>query len=173
MYFDEDFAEATTSTTATKTETKPTSAATAPVKTAETAPAATTATSTTATAPPAETKTTSTTPDAKTTATPVASPAQVAKKEDAIKKFFQANFKGAISSAGVGIIILLVVWVLAGIAAFVMSIICFGRSGSTSEKVVGVLLALLFGPFYFIYYGFNNTYCGTNQTTYMYGGKKK
>ncbi len=57
------------------------------------------------------------------------------------------------------IIMFFIVWMLFGFAAFIMSIVCFGYSGSTSEKVVGLLLAFFLGPFYFIFYGVNKNYC--------------
>jgi hypothetical protein len=46
---------------------------------------------------------------------------------------------------------------------------CFGSSGTMVEKIIGLLLALFFGPFYFIYYKFSNTYCKSNSFS---GGKK-
>lgn len=57
-------------------------------------------------------------------------------------------------------IILILIWVIAGIAGFVMSLVCFGHSGSTLEKIFGVVIAWLIGPFYWLYYGFNKAYCG-------------
>lgn len=48
--------------------------------------------------------------------------------------------------------ILIVAWILLGIAAFIMSIVCFGRGGDTTQNVIGLLLSIILGPFYFIYY---------------------
>ena len=50
-------------------------------------------------------------------------------------------------------------WFFVGIAAFIMSLLCFGKSGSTPQHVVGFLLALFFGPFYWIYYFASASYC--------------
>jgi len=50
-------------------------------------------------------------------------------------------------------------WVLFGIAAFFFSLVCFGRSGSFGEKIFGFFLALIFGPFYFVYYFADGAYC--------------
>ena len=50
-------------------------------------------------------------------------------------------------------------WGLLGLIAFIMSLICFGRSGTLIEKIIGLLLAIFFGPFYFIFYMFNKNYC--------------
>lgn len=52
-----------------------------------------------------------------------------------------------------------IAWGLFGLLAFVFSLICFGYSGSILEKLVGVVLAILFGPFYFIYYFASGSYC--------------
>ena len=38
--------------------------------------------------------------------------------------------------------IVFIIWIVLGIAAFIMSIICFGRSGSAVQHVVGLLLAI-------------------------------
>lgn len=51
------------------------------------------------------------------------------------------------------------VWVIAGIAAFILSLICFGKSGSESQKLIGLLLAVIFGPFYWIYFMVSKNYC--------------
>jgi hypothetical protein len=40
-----------------------------------------------------------------------------------------------------------------------MSLICFGYSGSTGEKILGVILALALGPWYFLYYFSSGSYC--------------
>lgn len=54
-----------------------------------------------------------------------------------------------------GILILLFLWII----SFIASMTCFGKSGSTLEKIMGVLLAIFFGPFYFLFYAFNGNYC--------------
>ena len=67
-------------------------------------------------------------------------------------------------SSPLGYIAVLValLWVAAGIGAFIMSLVCFGRSGTTMEHVIGVLLAMFFGPFYWIYYFVAKSYCRKN-----------
>ena len=52
-----------------------------------------------------------------------------------------------------------VLWILVGLAAFVMSLVCLGRSGSTAQHIIGILLAIFFGPFYWIYYFVAASYC--------------
>lgn len=57
------------------------------------------------------------------------------------------------------VLLFLFFWMILGLAAFITSIVCFGRSGSTAEKIIGLLLAIFFGPFYFLFYAFNGGYC--------------
>ena len=46
-----------------------------------------------------------------------------------------------------------------GIAAFMASIICLFYKSSTGDKIIGFLLALFFGPFYWLYFIYNKSYC--------------
>jgi hypothetical protein len=47
---------------------------------------------------------------------------------------------------------LLILWALAGVVAFFWSLACLGKSGgSGSSKVLGLLIAIFFGPFWFLY----------------------
>ena len=62
-------------------------------------------------------------------------------------------------TAGFAFLIIMFLWIIVGFAAFVSSIVCFGRSGTMVEKIIGLLLAIFFGPFYFLFYGFNQGYC--------------
>ena len=57
------------------------------------------------------------------------------------------------------IFFLIILWFIAGIIAFIMSLICFSRSGSTTDHFLGLIIALLFGPFYFLFFIFNKNYC--------------
>lgn len=77
-----------------------------------------------------------------------------AEKNDAA----QAPQKGAIGAV-VFLMIFILLWILAGVAAFITSIVCFGKSGTTAQHVVGLLLAFFFGPFYWIYYAVARDYC--------------
>jgi len=60
---------------------------------------------------------------------------------------------------GKGLIVFICVWILIGLVAFILSLVCFARSGSSFEKIMGLLLAIFFGPFYFLFYVFNKGYC--------------
>ncbi len=63
------------------------------------------------------------------------------------------------SNGGIFFVGFVLFWVLAGIAALIMSLVCFGMSGSTMEKIVGLSIAFFLGPLYFVFYGFNKGYC--------------
>jgi hypothetical protein len=57
------------------------------------------------------------------------------------------------------LLVFLLLWVILGISGFIMSIVCFKYSGSTSQKIIGLLLSILIGPFYWFYFFFSKTYC--------------
>ena len=56
-------------------------------------------------------------------------------------------------------------WVLIGIIAFVKSILCFSSSSTLTEKLIGLIMAVLFGPFYFLYFYLSPTYCKSRKST--------
>jgi hypothetical protein len=56
-------------------------------------------------------------------------------------------------------VILASLWALAGIAAFITSLLCFGRTGTFGDKVLGLILSIFFGPIYWIYFWANREYC--------------
>ncbi len=67
---------------------------------------------------------------------------------------------------GMGVTLLFVIaWVVGGIAAIIMSLVCFGFSGTTTEKVLGLLMAFFLGPLYFIFYAVNKNYCRSIPVT--------
>jgi hypothetical protein len=51
------------------------------------------------------------------------------------------------------------IWGLLGIIAFIYSLYCFTKRGSPIDKAVGLLLAMLTGPFFFLYLYVNRRYC--------------
>ena len=63
------------------------------------------------------------------------------------------------SSSKIIVTTVVVIWAFLGLAAFIMSILCFGRSGTTGQHIAGLLLALFFGPFYWIFYYYAPDYC--------------
>ncbi len=65
--------------------------------------------------------------------------------------------------SGIFSLIFIVIWAVASFTGFIMSILCLSYDGSTGGKVAGILLALFFGPFYWLYYIFRKTYCTNNN----------
>ncbi len=62
--------------------------------------------------------------------------------------------------AGSSVVIgLSVLWALMGLAAFIYSLVCMGKTPSLPRAILGVLMAVLFGPLYFIYWYFDPEYC--------------
>ena len=57
------------------------------------------------------------------------------------------------------VLILILIWVLGGLFAFIASIVCLFYQGSVTDKAIGVILALILGPFYWLYYIYNLNYC--------------
>jgi hypothetical protein len=51
------------------------------------------------------------------------------------------------------------VWIVLGLTAFVWSIFCFGKTGTMFQKVLGFVMAMFFGPMFFVLYKFSPTYC--------------
>lgn len=59
-------------------------------------------------------------------------------------------------------------WVLLGIIAFIKSIICLTSPSTILQKILGLLLAIVVGPFYFLYFYVDPTYCKSRS-----GGRKR
>ena len=57
------------------------------------------------------------------------------------------------------IIIIMILWVIGGLSAFIMSILCFGYNSNPGDNIIGLVIAILVGPFYWIYYSYNKSYC--------------
>ena len=69
------------------------------------------------------------------------------------------NISPAATSFVIALWIFIFIWALIGLIAFIYSIYCFGRTGDSLEKIVGLLLAIFFGPLYFLFFYFNKSYC--------------
>ena len=63
------------------------------------------------------------------------------------------------TAGGIILIIFLIIFAIVSIYCLIKSLMCFGKSGSTAEKVIGVLIAFFTGPFYLLYLNFNAGYC--------------
>ena len=73
-----------------------------------------------------------------------------------------------LKAIGIGAFVFGIVWVFLGIAGWAMSAYCAlseSRSGTTSQKLGGFLLALFFGPFYWFYKLGSSTYCKKLKVT--------
>lgn len=75
------------------------------------------------------------------------------------------SLKG-LTTSGLVVLGFVTLWLASAFLGFVMSLFCFGFSGSFAEKVLGLLLALLLGPFYFIYYFSDGEYCRRMPPTF-------
>jgi hypothetical protein len=64
------------------------------------------------------------------------------------------------------LLIIILIWCIASFTGFIMSIICISYDGSSGSKIAGILLALFFGPFYWLYYIYRKTYCTNNNYYY-------
>jgi hypothetical protein len=66
---------------------------------------------------------------------------------------------GGESMAGTVFILFIFLWMLFGFIAFIYSLFCFSRSGTTFDKFIGLLIAFFTGPFFFLYLRYNASYC--------------
>ena len=125
--------------------------------------AATAAPTTAATAAPAATTTTATT--AAATGTPTETTA--------------AATTAATGQYGMLLLVVIVIFVIVAIYCLIKSLMCFGKSGSTAEKIIGLLIAFFTGPFYLLYLNFNEGYCNNEEpkvfssSPQMVGGRRR
>jgi len=56
------------------------------------------------------------------------------------------------------------IWVVIGFIAFLASLVCMFYQGSPTDKAVGLLLAIITGPFYWLYYIYNMNYCTRSKS---------
>ena len=91
----------------------------------------------------------------------------MADKKQANKKQVTKKEDNKIGAAGIILIIFIILWVIATIAAVIQSLVCMlssNRTGGTGQKIGGFILAWFFGPFYWFYYGFSD-YCKVGSAT--------
>lgn len=55
--------------------------------------------------------------------------------------------------------LMLLVWVFAGLGAFIASIMCLFYNSSDGDKIIGLILSLFTGPFYWLFYIYKTNYC--------------
>lgn len=51
------------------------------------------------------------------------------------------------------------VWSLLGLAAFIYSLVCVGKTPSLVRGIAGIVISAIFGPFYWLYWAFDKNYC--------------
>jgi len=79
-----------------------------------------------------------------------------------------SSSSSSFSTFSIIIIIILLIYVIFGILAFIMSLSCFAYGGSINDKALGLLLAWITGPFYWLYFIYNNEYCTRNPPPVYY-----
>ena len=57
-----------------------------------------------------------------------------------------------------------VAWALLGLAAFIYSFMCVYKTASPGKIVIGLLMAIFLGPFYWIYWFADKQYCRTAKS---------
>lgn len=57
------------------------------------------------------------------------------------------------------IALFVLIWVVSGLIGFIVSIVCIFYESSPGEKILGVVLGIFTGPFYWLYYILNTNYC--------------
>ena len=43
--------------------------------------------------------------------------------------------------------------------AYIQAVLCFGYEGSFKTKMIAIVIAFIFGPFYWLYYMIDTGYC--------------
>lgn len=99
--------------------------------------------------------TTTTEAPAAAATTAAATTATVAATTETTAATISPNF----AAGGIILIIFLIIFAIVSIYCVIKSLMCFGKSGSTAEKIIGVLIAFFTGPFYLLYLNFNTGYC--------------
>jgi hypothetical protein len=80
---------------------------------------------------------------------------------------------------GMLLLVFIVIFVIVAIYCLIKSLMCFGKSGSTAEKIIGLLIAFFTGPFYLLYLNFNEGYCNNEEpkvlspSPQMVGGRRR
>jgi hypothetical protein len=77
-------------------------------------------------------------------------------KDDNISNKSKNNLK----TMGYFVFVFTLLWFITGLLGWLMSIYCFKYNKTKIENVVGVLIAILLGPFYWLYYIYMQNYCG-------------
>ncbi len=111
------------------------------------------------------------------TATATAPPAPPAESKDTAS----AETNKANTTTTIILLVFFGIWIIFSIWAIIKSLLCTGKSGSTGEKILGVVIAFFMGPFYFLYLYANKNYCmddvmqmpAAAAATTAFGGNKR
>ena len=71
-------------------------------------------------------------------------------------------------SFAIWFLLVLIIWFTGGVTAFIASLVCMFYNSTVSDKVVGFLLAFVFGPLYWGFYIYKANYCTKYQTVNYY-----
>lgn len=72
-----------------------------------------------------------------------------------------SNLMKGVTGLSWGVMAFILIWALAGLSALLMSIYCTYGGGDANQNLMGYILAMLVGPFYWIYYYYAKPpYCG-------------
>ena len=63
------------------------------------------------------------------------------------------------TSYGATLSVLAVAWALLGLAGFIYSLVCATKTPSVGKILFGILLAIVTGPLYWIYWYVDKDYC--------------
>jgi hypothetical protein len=78
--------------------------------------------------------------------------------ENNINSFLEKE-KNKESKVFYSLIFFVIIWTVIGFIAFITSLVCFSKSGTTFDKFMGLLLAIFLGPLYFVFFALSNSYC--------------
>lgn len=87
---------------------------------------------------------------------------KMASKISAMTRSLKTSADGAAASLGISVAavsLFAIAWSLIGLAGFVYSLICTGKTPSVTRAILGVVIAIFFGPLYWVYWYADKTYC--------------
>jgi hypothetical protein len=92
------------------------------------------------------------------------------KKDENIVSSDYSIMEGILSfSITIWVILLWIIWLVGGISAFIASLVCMFYNSNVTDKIVGFLLAFVFGPLYWGFYIYKASYCNKfPQVNYYY-----
>lgn len=80
-------------------------------------------------------------------------------EENKTKEIIETKVVETFSMFVIFMFIIVLIWWTAGLIGFIMSLICCFYNGSTTDKFLGILIAWILGPFYWLFFIYNSSYC--------------